>query len=160
MMIQSFCLMLARFAVSAWLGAAVLFVIVGIREVRTPEFGSEIRDMLVLVRFPAYYAFGSAALVLGLLGTLGARLQSGGIPARRTGIAACLLVVAIGLMLADYFWIYTPLAAMITPAGSARPSHFQSYHAASEWINAAGLVVAFGAALLLCWPDRRFPDRS
>lgn len=48
----------ARFALSAWVGAAALFVVVGIKEVRGSEFDSVTRDLLVGLRFPSYYTFG------------------------------------------------------------------------------------------------------
>ena len=37
----------ARFTLSAWVGAAALFVVTGIREVRSPLLDSYIRDVLV-----------------------------------------------------------------------------------------------------------------
>jgi len=55
-------LMLARFLLSAWFGAATLFVIIGVREVRFVGFDSAMRDQLVLLRFPAYYACGFTLL--------------------------------------------------------------------------------------------------
>ena len=51
-------LAVARLASAAWVGAAMLFVITAVREVRHPGFDSSTKDTLALLRFPAYYAFG------------------------------------------------------------------------------------------------------
>jgi hypothetical protein len=62
-----FLLLLARFVLAAWFGAATLFVIVGVREIRFQQFSPTIRDELVLIRFPAYYACGFTLLGIALV---------------------------------------------------------------------------------------------
>jgi hypothetical protein len=57
-------------------------------------------------------------------------------------------------MAVDYFWVYQPLVAMITPPGEPRPSGFVWYHNASKHINEAHLTLALVAALIACWPAR------
>jgi hypothetical protein len=55
---KSLCLTVARFAVCAWVGAAALFVVAGVREVTSQQLDSMSRDVLVPLRFGLYYAFG------------------------------------------------------------------------------------------------------
>jgi len=139
----------ARFALSAWVGAAALFVIVGIKEVRTPEFDSFIRDVLVAQRFPAYYVFGFASVGLAWL-ALSASLVFAGGNKRLRLICAGLVLLILGFMLADYFWIYRPLLDMITPPGQSRPARFVDYHNFSKWLNFISISLTAVAALLLC----------
>lgn len=143
----------ARIALTAWVGAAALFVVVGIREVtseRTELQSSPVKDALVLVRFPAYYACGFALVTLSLLGSLTAGSLSG----KRRWLIVLLVGTSLVLMITDYFWVYRPLAEMITPPGKARPGQFVAYHEASKWINAAGIALCFVAAVLLSLPRR------
>jgi hypothetical protein len=144
-------LMLARFLLSAWFGAAVLFVIIGVREVTHSGFDSVIRDQLALLRFPPYYVCGfvclsgaGAGLVLCLCCGI-----------RRWGTyAACgLTLVALGLLAYDYPFIYTPLARMISPPGQARSAEFHTLHVWSETVNAVQIGCVLGAALALCATD-------
>lgn len=143
-----FALMLARFLLSAWFGAAVLFVIIGVREVTHPGFDSLIRDQLVVLRFPAYYACGftllgavAVSLVLGLI--FGARR-------RVMSLALVLTLAALGLMAYDYPFIYTPLAEMITPPGQVRSPEFRRLHFWSETVNGVQIVCVLAAALVVC----------
>jgi len=151
---QRVLLMTARLTTAAWVGAAVLFVVTGTREVTRvegPLNQSTIRDALVAVRFPAYYAFGfllvAAALLCAVL------LQRGTFrSAMRRWLVLGLLSATLLMMLADYFWIYRELVEMITPPGRARPAEFVTYHKASKWINAADIGLCFFASVLLNWP--------
>lgn len=153
---QSLCLLLARFCLAAWVGAVGLFVVTSVREQVEPSFDSTIRDTLALIRFPWYYTFGFALLGTGLVTGLAA-VRHPDLTRRRAGVALACIFVALALMIADYFLIYEPLIAMITPPGSVRPSHFVGYHKASRHINEAGAVLSLAAALLLCWPGVRAP---
>lgn len=143
------CLGIAKFALAAWVGAAALFVVTGIREVRTSEFDSMTRDLLVGIRFPAYYVFGFSLVGLAwlaiTLGLFSARQN------RRwlVGFSVAVLFV-LGLMLADYVWIYLPLVEMITPPGQSRPAEFVGYHEASKWLNFASVSLTAVIALILC----------
>lgn len=143
-----FALMLARFLLSAWFGAAVLFVIIGVREVTHPGFDSLIRDQLVVLRFPTYYACGFTLLGAAAV-SLAACLISG---SRRPvmSIALVLTVAALGLMAYDYPFIYSPLAEMVTPPGQVRSPEFRRLHFWSETVNGVQIVCVLAAALLVC----------
>ena len=145
-----FCLTLLRLLLAGWVGAAVLFVVVGVREITSPEVDSATRDALVLIRFPAYYAYGAGSLAMAFVCCLAARGLS---LANRAVMNTCLALIAIAglLMVADYVWIYSPLVEMLNSPGGTRPQNFVAYHEASKWINAAGLAVALLAAVLSSW---------
>jgi hypothetical protein len=149
-------LLVARLASAAWVGGAILFVIIAVREVQHPGFDSATKDTLALLRFPAYYAGGfflvSAALagtVVALLGRAKGQRQAAG----RTQVAAAagLLVLVLALLVADYFAIYLPIVGMIVPVGRARPEAFAAYHRASMVINFCDVALCALAAVLLCW---------
>ena len=142
-------LTVARFVVSAWVGAAVLFVITSVREVRYGGFDSTIRDQLAALRFPPYYAAGFVLIGMGILGAAVARRR---LVSPRVTAVLVLLVAALVLMLADYFWIYGPLEDMITPPGQSKPERFARLHVASEWVNSANVLLCLIAAALLNWP--------
>lgn len=144
------CLMLARVLLSAWVGAASLFVINGVLLVTSGHFNSVARDHLSLIRFPPYYVFGFVAVGTGLLLLLLAR----GYPRR---LALGLLVLSLILMLVDYFGVYLPLAQMISPPGQARPSHFHWYHRASMYMNTAHVGLCLIAAMLVSRERRAEP---
>lgn len=156
-------LLLARFVLSAWFGAATLFVIIGVREVRFPEFSPTIRDQLVLLRFPMYYASGFTLLAIGLASQAILIVRGWRRPAL---FAACgLTALALGLMAYDYPCVYRPLEQMITPPGQSRPAAFLPLHHWSETVNAVQLGCALAAGLILCSidcpPDRQeLPDGS
>jgi hypothetical protein len=149
-----FGLTVARFASAAWVGAAVLFVITAVREVRHPLFDSATKDTLALLRFSAYYAFGftlvSAALVSAILALFGREKRQ----RLRIIAAAWLLGAVLILMVADFFAIYLPIVGMITPVGRAHLAEFEGYHHASMMINACDVGLCAIAAILLCWPGR------
>jgi hypothetical protein len=139
----------ARFALSAWVGAAALFVVTGIREVRSPELDSYVRDVLVGVRFPAYYLFGFCLVGLAAIATLTAGFLASSKRTRQMGLAI-LTILALVLMVADFVWIYEPLVEMITPPGQSRPAEFLAYHTASKWVNLASVSLCAIVAILLC----------
>lgn len=148
----------SRFALSAWIGAAALFVVVGIREVTFPGFESPIRDQLVLLRFPAYYVCGAVLLGSTLLALmLSSLLKKTGScslasPCGCTRLPIILTLTALTLMAVDFVWIYSPLESLITPPGSPRTPQFITLHQASMYINLAHVGIAALAAFRLCWP--------
>lgn len=146
-------LMFARLLLAAWVGAAVLFVVTGVREVTTKNpflNNSPVKDSLVVVRFPAYYAAGFAAVGGAILGTL---LCAGGVlPRWRKWAVVGLLVVAMGAMVADYFWVYQPLLEMVTPPGKSKPASFVDLHEASKRINTVDVGLCLLAAMIISWP--------
>jgi hypothetical protein len=156
---KSLALCLARFCVSAWVGAAVLFVIIAVREVTFPQFTSVVKDQLAVIRFPAYYVTGATLLGAAWLGTLAASGHPHLSRGRRV-VAAGLLLLALGEMAVDYVWIYRPLEALVTPAGKPRTSEFATLHRWSTWVNVANVVVCAIAAGVLCWPARRDEQKT
>jgi len=149
-------LVLARFALSAWVGAAVLFVINGVRLVTDGTFDSIERDALALIRFPAYYVTGATLMAIAVSGLL----LAAGLPElsrRRWGTVLLLTLLACGVMLGDYLWIYSPLAEMITPPGAARPAGFRWFHRTSETVNALQVGLCLAAAIIANWPGARAP---
>jgi hypothetical protein len=146
-------LFLARFCSSAWIGAATLFVIVGILEVTRGGLDSTTKDILVGIRFPPFYVAGAVLAGLAWIGTCVAK-DHPELPRRRRAFAIVALIAVLVLMVVDYFWIYSPLAAMVNPPGRAKPSVFVTYHEASKYINLAGLIFAWTAAIALNWPSR------
>jgi hypothetical protein len=147
-----FCLMIARFALSAWIGAAVLFVVTGVQEVRH-DFDSTIRDALAALRFPMYYYFGFTLTGIALLSTTVAALLTPKCR-RRLGISAGLVLVAMSMMVVDYIWIFQPLHEIVTAASSVKPAGFQTLHERSKHINMIDLTICLVAAITLCWPIR------
>jgi hypothetical protein len=146
------CFTIARFSIAAWVGAAALFVVTGVHEVRSPELDSAAKNVLAALRFPSYYAFGFALVSVALVCGLVARFRS---PAQRPSpsrIALALLVLALCLMVVDYVWIYRPLEGMMLVPDAARPAHFQTYHRASMWINTVDVGLCLVAALWMCRP--------
>lgn len=144
-----FCLCLARFLLSAWVGGAALFVIINVGTlgvVSSPDF-----DRLTVVRFPIYYRFGFIAVGLSLVALL-ASFRGTSLPRRRQLIAIILVAAGLALMLYDYRQIYLPLESMITPPGQARPMEFRPLHIRSETFNAIHVGLCLIAALTLCWP--------
>lgn len=149
---RNFCLTIARFALSAWIGASVLFVVTGIQEVRH-DFDSTTRDALAALRFPMYYYFGFTLTGVALLSTLGARMTSSD-SGRRLSIAAGLVFVAMGIMVADYIWVFQPLHEIVTAASSVKPASFRGLHETSKYINMVDLTICLVAAITICWPIR------
>lgn len=147
-------LFLARLSVTAWVGAATLFVVVGVMEVTRGGFDSATKDRLVAVRFPAFYLFGFTLITLGWIGTwLSQHLPDLSKNRRRLVLVA--LAFAMGLMIIDYLTVYRELLSMVQPPGAAKPAHFIRYHEGSKWINLAGLLFCVFSVGLLSWPSRQ-----
>jgi hypothetical protein len=136
-----------RILLAAWVGAAALSVIVGIREVRWPEFDSAVKNQLVALRFPAYYAFGFSCVTISLVAGLLARRQTE-LSIRSLWIVNLLVAVALVAMLIDYQFIYRPLYEMITQE-DVLSGHFHRFHEASKYINLFDVVLCFIACLVL-----------
>lgn len=151
---HSFSLVLIRFCLSAWVGAAVIFVITGVQDVTFQPFDSLIRDQLITLHFPTYYTMGWVLLVGAFLGGLGIQ-KSLLIPHRRSKLILGLVAIILSISLIDYFWVYSPLESMITPPGSPRPAEFRSYHQASKYINSFNILLSLIAAILVNLPGKR-----
>jgi len=146
---NNFCLTLCRFCLCAWIGAAALFVTAGVAEVRSPDFDSATKNALVGVRFPHYYRFGFSLVSIGLVTSVLARKNSAW-TTRRAGIVTGLTLVALVVMLVDYYTIYRPLYEMIQK--DTLSGEFDRYHEASKNINMLSLTLVIIAAWLSCWP--------
>lgn len=146
-------LFLARTAITAWVGAAILFVVVGISEVVYPGFDAEIRDQLVVIRFPWYYRFGITLLAVGLVGTLLMRGRAE-CSAKRQAIIGALIVAALIVLMVEYFTVYVRLVELVTPPGKPRTAEFMLYHKLSMWVNLGDLVLCIAAMGLLNWPAK------
>src|SRR5580692_2584215 len=148
-------LAVARLASAVWVGAAMLFVITAVREVRHPGFDSATKDTLALLRFPAYYAFGFILISVALAGAVLALAGRARAERRRIVGAAWLLGLVLLLMVVDFVAIYLPIVGLLTPVGRARPAEFIGYHRASIAINVCGVALCGLAAALLCWQSPR-----
>ncbi len=137
----------AKFCSAAWFGAAALFVIAGIREVRSPELDSAARDAVVLLRFPCYYVAGFGLVTISILGLVVS--QMAGFRSRIGKVALILLVLSLTGMVADYVWVYMPLEEHIRTQGP-RDARFTELHEASKWMNLANVSLCTLASWLLC----------
>lgn len=146
---NSFCLVLSRFCLAAWVGAAAFFFIV-LFDLRASQlFDKPTLNNHAKVLFPAYYAFE-----LTIAGTaLATALAAAKHPTRRRGPFAWqfgLMLAATVLGIADYAVIYLPLSAMLDLP--ALPREFRMYHGASMAINSLSLVLWLAASLISLWP--------
>ena len=147
-------LTIARLSAAAWVGAAALFVVTALREVRHPAFDSMTKDALALLRFPAYYLFGFTLVGLALVAAIATScLRREG--RRRICIASGLLAVVLLLMAADFVAVYRPMVDMLTPPGRPHVAAFRSYHRVSIWLNVGHVGLCAIAAIVLCWPGNR-----
>jgi len=144
-------LFVARFCSSAWLGAATLFVVVGVREVTRGGFDAATKDTLVALRFPAYYLAGAILVTAASLGTCVA-VRHPDLTKRRVAIALFALLATLAVMALDYCFVYQPLLAMVTPPGVEKSSTFTQYHQASKYVNLLGLSLCLVASIALNWP--------
>lgn len=153
---RSLFLTISRFASAAWVGAGVLFVANILQERMSKEIDSTTSSVLALLRFPMFYKFGFALLLVALVAGL---LSSGHSAVRtwRMRVYLALLISALLVMFGDYVFIYPPLAEM-TPE-PVRPAEFHTYHRMSMWINALDWGLCLAAALLINWPGRGGGER-
>lgn len=151
---RTVCLILARFAIAAWVGAAVLFVITSIQEARSPLFDSVTKAELANLRFPSYYAFGFTLVAASLACGLWAR-KAPAVGARQMTVFLLLTGIALVVMAADYVWIYRPLSDMIAQPTEARPARFQTLHQFSQYVNTVHIGLCLAAALVIHRPGSR-----
>lgn len=145
---RSWLWMTVRFCLSAWVGAAALFVVTGVREVTSPQFDSIVRNQLAALRFPAYYAFGFALVPAALLTALTLSIRGTGRGRARWIAGLCALALLV--MLFDWFRIYLPLEAMMRIPEGSKPAEFRTYHEWSKYLNFLSVGLCFVAALLSC----------
>ncbi|MFM9962164.1 MAG: hypothetical protein ACKV2Q_13165 [Planctomycetaceae bacterium] len=149
---QRYFITIARFALSAWIGAAALFVCTSITEQVSPTFGSDVKNSLAAIRFPWYYGFGfglvGTGFVTSLIGVRRAEQRA------RWTVIVTSLVLALLLMVLDYIVIYTPLHEIVTSPSGVQDARFQNLHRWSERINTLDITLCLIAALAVCWPTR------
>ena len=132
-----------RFSLCAWVGAATLFVVTGVREVTMTDFDAATKNVLAATRFPAYYAFGFTLIAVYGISALGLILLNQEVR-RRKIILLTLSVFALVVMYVDHRFIYLPLEKMmLEPEGRLDPDFF-TYHQWSKYIN----CVSVGACLV------------
>ncbi len=138
---------------SAWIGAAILFVITSIAEQTSPEFESMVRDQLATIRFPLYYQFGFACHALALI--LGVFINTGAPPElkRRSKIVVALIALSFVLICLDFNYVYQPLQDSITPPGQVRTQEFVRLHNLSRRANEFHLMVMLTAAVIASIPN-------
>ncbi|MBC7821987.1 MAG: hypothetical protein IAG10_34305 [Planctomycetaceae bacterium] len=148
--------MIARFALSAWIGAAALFVCTSISEQIAPTFDSDMKNTLAAIRFPWYYGFGFGLVGIGFVGSVI------GVPRaeqrHRWAVIVTSLVLALTLMAVDYVLIYKPLHEIVTSPTSVRDARFVELHRWSERINSIDIMLCLIAALAVCWPTKTNTD--
>lgn len=148
---MKFCLTVARFSVSAWVGAAVLFVVNTVISAQSTDFDSVAKANLASLRFPPYYYFGF--VLVGVTLVLTSLVTNHWTGARwRIRSALFLLALALLAMIVDYVWVLQPMLDAVRNTDAARPANFQTYHYASMYMNTGHVSACFVAALLLCWP--------
>ncbi len=149
---QKVWLTIARFALSAWIGAAVLFVVTSVREATSPAFDSLIKNELAALRFPPYYLFGFVLVGLGFV--CGAAAVWRQEHRRRWRLLIGVLSLASVLMLVDYVAVFLPLYEIVSHPESARDERFSRLHQASKWLNFVDVALCTVAAIAVCWPTR------
>lgn len=140
---------LLRFSLSAWVGAAALFVVTGVLEVTSTLFEPQTKNLLATIRFPAYYVFGFTLVGASVL-TSGSLLAMKHAEARRAGLRAVFVLCTVGIlfMAADYVWVYTPLHNMMLEPEARMNPDFWSYHKWSKYVNAFSISLCLIAAVI------------
>ncbi len=152
-MLPRICLSVQRFLLPAWVGAAILFVVTSVAEQQFPDFASSIKNQLALIRFPKYYGFGFVFLLTSLACSAG-RL-AGGVRDKPTVAVFVLLTIANVLMIADFVFVYRPLADIMVDLLRPRDDEFKKYHQISKYVNAVEIVLCLIATILVCREPRR-----
>ena len=150
---QKLSLTLARLSLSAWIGAAALFVVTSVSEQISTEYGSDVKNVLAVLRFPWYYLFGFVLVGTGLLGSVIG--LSGSHNRRRCLLIVVTLGLALVLMIGDYCFVYSPLHEIVTRPDGVRDARFKEIHDWSEWINTVDVGLCLIAAIAVCGVERR-----
>ena len=146
---RSLQMMLLRFLVTFWCGAATLYVLTSVREVTSDQLSAEAKNVLPLLRFPLYYGFGFVCVTVScLLVAIIPVTRLLGRMRRRLMLMA--LIAVLVAMIGDFFFVYRPLHAMLSE-GADDAERFARYHDLSKWINAAEMLVCYSCAVVLCW---------
>jgi hypothetical protein len=141
-----FLLSVLRFSLCAWVGAATLFVITGIREVTAMRFEPATKNHLAAVRFPAYYFVGF--LLVGIAVLCAVALRSRFDSRTRGTTIVVLLTVVVLLMVGDWFFVFNPLLDLMDLPGARDKPEFTSYHKWSKYLNFASIGLCLVTAVL------------
>ena len=142
-----------RFSLCAWVGAATLFVVTGVREVTMSEFDAATKNILAATRFPAYYAFGFTLVAVAAISALGLILADNEMRRRKIVVLA-LSVFSLVVMVLDHQFIYLPLEVMmLEPEGRLDPEFF-TYHQWSKYINCVSVGACLIASFVSACPAR------
>lgn len=163
-MASKICMTIARFCLTAWIGAASMFVTAITLAMTTKERSlndTTVKNALTAVSFPAYYLFGFVLVATtGIALLLGRFLERKTEFGQKTGrmsrlrfIVCCVCLFAgLSLMIYDYYAIFTPLLESMPSPEEAKTAAFTKYHIWSRYINTVDVGLLFVSAVLLCWP--------
>ncbi len=150
-MLSLFLMLILRLCISGWVGAAILFVILTVQEIRLGQFESILLDRLILIRFPIYYGFSFVMIGLAsLAGGLYWVLKS---PSHTVKIGISCVLLTLLLLIGDYVFVYSELASMLQPPGTPRPHNFHRYHLLTERLNAIAVLMGIAGAVLVNWRE-------
>jgi hypothetical protein len=179
---------LDRMASAAWVGAAVLFVVVAVTQTKhfspkepdraaestdaagtlvpPPPLDAQLRKQVVaqmaLLRFPFYYWAGGILLSVSFVSSI--FLRGTYLKASRWLLVMLFLTAACGAMAYDWQKVYQPLQAMTEKMAKdpdAEPDPmFATLHEHSKQVNAAQLALTLLASLFLCLPGTRPEPRT
>ncbi|MBL4883455.1 MAG: hypothetical protein JKY95_02825 [Planctomycetaceae bacterium] len=153
----NFFLCLARFSITVWFGAAVMFVVLTVAEILSGQFNSIVLDQLILTRFPIYYLFTFVLLATSWIsGVFYWRLSA----LRRAKLFTILVSISLIILISDYIWVYKPLEDMLTPAGSARSQEFPFYHKLTEALNTVAMLINLTASIVINRTIKKIPAKN
>ncbi len=141
-----------RFLLPAWIGAAILFVITSVAEQTSRFIDTFTRDQLATIRFPLYYKFGTVIYAVSVVSCIVAWKTSGAACHKRAVMVLVLMAVSTVIFALDYFVVYSPLQALIIPAGQVRTQEFVRLHNLSRHANELHLLITLAAAVLVTMP--------
>jgi hypothetical protein len=151
---QRTCLAILRFALSAWVGIAIFFVMVilGLRQSELFDRLSKFNHPKVL--FPLYYGFEFTLLGIALVCTV-AGLWSAALGVTRRYVLLALVGAAFAVALLDYTVIYRDLVKILANPEAIPAAQFVARHQASRRLNEAMLAFSIAAAIVAHWPAAR-----
>lgn len=153
-----FLLALLRFSLCAWVGAATLFVITGIREVTSLQFEPATKNHLAAIRFPAYYFVGFLLIGFAALSAVALRGRFGS--QKRGTIIVVLLISVLLLMVGDWFLVFNPLLELMELPDARDTPEFTTYHNWSKYLNFASVALCLATAVLALREPGLSQDRS
>lgn len=153
----TFSVIILRFTLAVWVGAAVLYVVTSVTEQMSPFFDLQTRDQLAVIRFPLYYRFGFGChIACALAGVVVWRTAPQN--RRATFLFVLVLVMISSLLITlDHRLIYQPLETLIVPAGKTRGVDFERLHTLSKRANMVHVMIMAFAGILAMLPLKPEP---